>query len=386
MNILVINSGSSSLKVAVFQCNGGGEIELLRGAVEGIGQPMGRLWIQQNNGKRIDRTMASPAPEEALSAIIVLLDSLGIKPPVAISHRVVHGGVLFAEPKRIDAGLLRSLGCLIHLAPLHLPSQIAMIEDSLRHFPGVPQVACFDTAFFRQLPERSQRQPLPSFLWDAGVRRYGFHGLSYESILATHPAAKKGRVIIAHLGNGCSLAALRDGRPLNTSMGFTPTSGLMMSTRSGDLDPNVLIYLIKHLGYTYDELENLVNHESGLKGVSGLRGDMRQLLEVRHQFPAADLAIEMFCDGVRRQIGAYAADLAGLDQLIFTGGIGEGASAVRRSICSGLEHLGVYLADPELPAPGIISSPSSACTVAVVRSDEELMIARHCRKLVPCLQ
>ena len=210
--------------------------------------------------------------------------------------------------------------------------------------------------------------------------------LSYESILASHPAAKKGRVIIAHLGSGCSLAALRDGRPLNTSMGFTPSGGLMMSTRSGDLDPNVLIYLVKHLGYTYDELENLVNHESGLKGVSGLRGDMRQLLEMRHQFPAADLAIEMFCDGIRRQIGAYAADLGGLDRLIFTGGIGEGAGAVRRSVCAGLEHLGVYLADPELPAPGIISSPGSACTVAVVPSNEELMIARHCRKLVPCLQ
>ncbi len=252
-----------------------------------------------------------------------------------------------------------------------------------QRFTELPQVACFDTAFFRQVPEIAQRYPLPGFLWDAGVRRYGFHGLSYESILAAHDAAKFGRSIIAHLGNGCSMAAIRDGRPVGTTLGFTPAGGLMMSTRSGDLDPGTLIYLMDQPGYGPREIERLVNHESGLKGVSGLSGDMQTLLAVQGTNPLAALAIDMFCDSVRQQIGAFAAVLGGLDRLIFTAGIGERAATARRDIRHGLNHLGITLDETaNATPPRRVSTAQSPCAVEVVATNEELIIARHSAAIV----
>jgi len=380
MLILSLNSGSSSLKFAVFRCDYFDEVELARGAVEGISQEHGRLWIRQPNDSQRQVTQRSfGSHSAAFEAMMDLLSKLKLPAFSVVGHRLVHGGDQFDCPTRIDTQVLRTLRTFVRFAPLHLPPQIAMIELAQQRFAELPQVACFDTAFFRHMPEIAQRYPLPGFLWDAGVRRYGFHGLSYESILASHDEAKFGRSIIAHLGNGCSMAAVRDGRPVGTTMGFTPTGGLMMSTRSGDLDPGVLIYLMDQPGYGPREIERLVNHESGLKGVSGLSGDMQTLLAVQGTNPQAALAIEMFCNSVRQQIGAFTALLGGLDRLIFTAGIGERAAPVRRDICHGLNHLGITL-DEAANAKNArrVSTAQSPCAVEVVSTDEELIIARHC--------
>ncbi|MBM4001844.1 MAG: acetate/propionate family kinase [Planctomycetes bacterium] len=380
MHALCLNSGSSSLKFAVYRCDQDGEFELARGAVEGISQEHGRIWMQRaTESQRQVTEHAFGSHQAAFAAAIDSLSSREMPAFGVVGHRVVHGGDQFDGPTRITPPVLDSLRSIQHFAPLHLPPQIAMIELAQQRFSALPHVACFDTAFFRQMPERAQRYALPRFLWDAGVRRYGFHGLSYESILASHAAARVGRTIIAHLGNGCSMTAVRDGRPMNTTMGFTPAGGLMMGTRTGDLDPGVLIYLLDHNGYGPRDIERVVNRESGLKGVSELSGDMQTLLSVRDANPYASLAITMFCDRIRQQIGAFAAVLDGLDRLIFTAGIGERAVEVRRDICLGLRHLGIELdeAANATNAPRICSA-RSPCAVEVVCTDEERMIARHC--------
>ena len=379
MHILCLNSGSSSLKLAVYRCDNGDDIEVARGAVEGISQEHGRLWIQQpTDGQRQESQRSFVSHQAAFEAAMDSLSMLELPAFSVVGHRVVHGGDQFDGPTRIDPQVLDTLRTLVRFAPLHLPPQIAMIELAQQRFAELPQVACFDTAFFRHLPELAQRYPLPGFLWDAGVRRYGFHGLSYESILASHHAARLGRTIIAHLGNGCSMTALLDGRPVETTMGFTPAGGLMMSTRSGDLDPGVLIYLMDHQRYGPREIERLVNQESGLKAVSGLSGDMQTLLSVQGENPQAALAIDMFCDSVRQQIGAFAAALGGLDRLIFTAGIGERAASIRGDICHGLSHLGIVLDEAaNAKNSGRISTAQSICAVEVVSTNEELMLARH---------
>jgi len=387
MLILCLNSGSSSLKFAVFRCDHCEEVELARGAVEGISQDHGRLWIQSpKDSQRQDSQRSFSSHQAAFEAAMDLLSTLKLPAFSVVGHRVVHGGNQFDRPTRIDTQVLGTLRTLVRFAPLHLPPQIAMIELAQQRFAELPQVAGFDTAFFRQMPEIAQRYPLPGFLWDAGVHRYGFHGLSYESILASHDEAKLGRTIIAHLGNGCSMAAVQDDRPVGTTMGFTPAGGLMMSTRSGDLDPGVLIYLMDQQGYGPREIERLVNHESGLKGVSGLSGDMQTLLSVQGTNPQAALAIEMFCDSVRQQIGAFATLLGGLDRLIFTAGIGERAATVRRDICHGLNHLGITL-DEAANATNArrVSTAQSPCAVEVYATNEELMIARLSAAIVTAM-
>jgi len=247
----------------------------------------------------------------------------------------------------------------------------------------MPQVACFDTAFHRPMPEVAQRYPLSRDLWDQGVRRYGFHGLSYEYIVSTLGAAARGRLVIAHLGNGASLAAVLNGRPLDTTMGFTPAGGLMMGTRSGDLDPGVLIHLMREKGYDWNQVDELVNNQAGLLGVSGISSDMKTLLEQRDRAPHAAQAVELFCYELRKHIGAMAAVLGGLDTLVFTGGIGEHAADVRREVCAGLAYLGIGLDTQKNRANAeIISSPESPCMVRVVPTNEDLMIARHTRMLL----
>lgn len=379
MHTLCLNSGSSSLKFAVFRCDNGDDVELARGAVEGISQEHGRLWMQQPTGSQRPESRSSFLSHQA--AFEAAMDSLSMLELPAFSvvgHRVVHGGDQFDGPTRIDPQVLGTLRTFVRFAPLHLPPQIAVIEAVTECFAKLPQVACFDTAFFRPMPEIAQLLPMPQFLWDAGVRRYGFHGLSYESIVHSHPLAKQGRVIIAHLGNGCSMTALLDGRPVETTMGFTPAGGLMMSTRSGDLDPGVLVYLMDHRGYGPREIEKLVNQESGLKGVSGLSGDMQTLLAVQGENPQSALAIDMFCASVRQQIGAFAAVLGGLDRLIFTAGIGERAASVRGDICRGLNHLGIVLDEAaNATNSSRISTALGTCAVDVVATNEERMIARH---------
>jgi acetate kinase len=283
----------------------------------------------------------------------------------------------------VDAQLLADLRRLVAFAPLHLPSAIQGIEAVAARFPGLPQVACFDTAFHSGMPEVAQRFPLPRDLWQEGIRRYGFHGLSYEYIVATLGSAALGRMVIAHLGNGVSLAAVHDGQPRDTTMGFTPAGGLVMGTRSGDLDPGVLTYLMHARNYDADQIEDLVNEQSGLLGVSGISPDMKTLLEQREREPRAAQAVEIFCYQLRKHIAAMSAVLGGLDTLVFTGGIGERAAPVRWEVCLGLAHLGIEV-DPERNSAHaeVISTSSSGCKVRVIPTNEDLMVARHTRRLL----
>lgn len=373
--ILCLNSGSSSLKFAVFDM-AASERRLAEGAVESIG-PQARLWVRKGDGEITEQRAGLTDAHACIEAVFEAIDQSALPRPMAAGHRIVHGGPLYTSPQLIHAEVLNELQKLIPLAPLHLPGQIELIEALARRYTDLPQVACFDTAFHASMPEVARRLPLPRNLWEQGVRRYGFHGLSYEFVMSALGPEAKGRVIIAHLGNGASMAAVRDGRPVDTSMGMTPAGGFMMSTRTGDLDPGVLVYLMR-AGHNADSLDTMLNGQSGLLGVSGISSDMKTLLEQRNANSAAAQAVEMFCRGVRKFIGAFAAALGGLDGLVFTGGIGEHAAPVRAEICQGLEFLGIEM-DPlrnQMHAP-VISSAQSACTVRVIQTNEDLMIARH---------
>jgi acetate kinase len=302
---------------------------------------------------------------------------------VAVGHRVVHGGVEFAAPVRIDDTVLAKLESLVPLAPLHQPHNLAAVRAVLRLAPQLPQVACFDTAFHRTQPEVAQRFGLPRRFTDEGVRRYGFHGLSYEyvaSVLPRHDGrAAAGRTVVAHLGNGASLCALLGGKSVATTMSFTPVDGLVMGTRCGALDPGVMLYLADRHGMDARALEHLIYHESGLLGVSGVSGDMRALLASADPRPAE--AVELFVYRIGREIGSLAAALGGLDALVFTGGIGENAAAVRARVCRAARWLGVELDETANEAGGPrISSPGSRTTAWVIPTNEEWMIADHTRQ------
>src|SRR5262245_17831174 len=280
--ILCLNSGSSSLKFALYHLGEQTEVQLAEGAVERIGLDGGNLWLRGADHAPLREGHGDFSSHVvAVEAAFAAAQGLGFPRPAAVGHRVVHGGTEYTTPERVDARLLTTLRRLVAFAPLHLPGALQGIEAVAARFPGLPQVACFDTAFHRRMPEVAQRFPLPRDLWHEGVRRYGFHGLSYEYIVATLGAAAQGRLVIAHLGNGASLAAVLNGQPLDTTMGFTPTGGLMMGTRSGDLDPGVLIHLMHAKSYDAGQLDELVNHRAGLLGVSGLSPDMKTLLDQR---------------------------------------------------------------------------------------------------------
>lgn len=382
--ILCINSGSSSLKFALYKLESGKETLLAEGSVEPIGLNGGRLRLR-NAAKDVlaDTPGKFPGHEAAIKAVFEALEKLRLPRPSGVGHRLVHGGPDYASPTRVGPELLDALRKLVPLAPLHLPNEILAIEAVAAHFPDLPQVACFDTAFHRRMPELSQRFPLPRNLWDEGIRRYGFHGISYEYILYVLGKEASGRLIIAHLGNGASMAAVKDGRPLDTTMGFSPTGGFMMGTRSGDLDPGVLLYLMNEKKYDAGKIEHLVDHEAGLLGVSEISPDMKTLLDMRKNEPRAAQAVEMFCYHLRKHIGALAAVLEGIDTLVFTGGIGEKAALVRQSVCEGLRHLGIHL-DTGLNNvhAAVITTIDSPCTVRVIPTDEDLIIARHTHNLL----
>lgn len=377
--ILSLNGGSSSLKYAVYRLGNAAEERIFSGAVEDIGQSSGKAWLSSGEKSLQEETGKFPDHTAAMKKMFAALREQGVEKPAAAGHRIVHGGPRFTAPQLIDAQLKEALKELIPFAPLHLPSQIAMIEAVEAHFPDLPQVACFDTAFHSRMPEVAQRFALPQKLWEQGIRRYGFHGLSYEYVVGKLGTELGQRAIIAHLGNGASMVALKDGLPVDTSMGMTPTGGFMMGTRSGDLDPGVLIHLLKE-GYSADRLEALVDREAGLLGVSGQTSDMKALLQKSQTDSAAQMAVQMFAYQILKFIGAYAAVLNGLDTLVFTGGIGERAAKVRIKICFGLEYLGVAL-DTQANARNaeVISQPNSKCAVRVVQTDEDLMIVRHTR-------
>ena len=380
--ILCLNGGSSSLKFAVYRFSGAAEEKIFSGAVEAIGEDSGKAWLRSGDKALQEESGKYPDHTTAIETMFAALRKQGVERLEAAGHRIVHGGPKFISPQLIDEKLKAGLKELIPFAPLHLPDQVAMIEAVTAHFPELPQVACFDTAFHNRMPEVAQRFALPQELWEQGIRRYGFHGLSYEYVVGKLGSELGRRAIIAHLGNGASMVALKDGVPMDTSMGLTPTGGFMMGTRSGDLDPGVLIHLLK-TGYSADQLENLLDHRAGLLGVSGQSSDMKALLQKSQTSNAARMAVQMFGYQVRKYIGAYAAVLNGLDTLVFTGGIGERAAEVRAEICSGLEYLGVAL---DTAANGqnaeVISQPGTKCTVRVVQTDEDLMIAHHTRNLV----
>ena len=379
--ILCLNGGSSSLKFAVYRLNGATEERTFSGAVEGIGESIGKAWLRNGDSALQEESGRFPDHTAAINKMFVALREQGVEKLAAAGHRIVHGGPEFTAPQLADVRLKEALKGLIPFAPLHLPSQVAMIEAVEAHFPDLPQVACFDTAFHSRMPEVAQRFALPQKLWEQGIRRYGFHGLSYEFVVSKLGPELGRRAIIAHLGNGASMVALKDGLPLDTSMGLTPTGGFMMGTRSGDLDPGVLIHLLK-AGYSADRLEELLNHEAGLLGVSGQSSDMKILLEKTQTDQAAGLAVQMFAYQVRKFIGSYAAVLNGLDTLVLTGGIGERAAEIRANICVGLEYLGIAL---DMPAnrrnAEVISVSGSKCAVRVVQTDEDLMIVRHTREV-----
>ena len=363
--ILCLNAGSSSLKFALYQIADGSETPLAHGAVEHDGQTC-RVWVRSAQ-RRIEKPGQDAfSLSAALHQAATELEGLKLPHPDAVGHRLVHGGPDHAAPARITDALCEESAALIPFAPLHLPAEIAGIESMSLRFPDVPQVACFDTAFHRSMPEVAQRLPLPRAVWDEGVRRYGFHGISYEYIMQTLGVEPPSRVIIAHLGNGASMAAVKDAKPQDTSMGFTPTGGFMMGTRSGNLDPGIILYLLNEKHFTANMIADMVNHQSGLLGISGI-SDMRMLLERRETAPDAALAVQMFCYQLRKQIGAFAAAMGGLDLLVFTGGIGERAAPVRWETCSGLEHLGVRL-DCTLNDANAdtISADNSRCLVRVI--------------------
>jgi acetate kinase len=379
MSLLTVNAGSSSLKLAIY-----GIESLNRKAavsVERIGTSVSSLVIKDSD-RTAEVKIEAKDHAAALDRVLHNLPELFVSGMRAIGHRVVHGGAEHAQPERITAELLKELRALKHLDPTHMPQSLSVIETLIRGLPDVPQFACFDTAFHRSMPELAQRYPLPRWTADSGVRRYGFHGLSCESIISQldqiDARAAKERVLIAHLGNGASITAVRDGRSVDTSMGFSPTGGLMMGTRSGDLDPTILTYLARTRAMNADTLERLVNEESGLLGVSGTSQDMRDLLERAASDDQAASAIELYCFLARKQFGAVTAALGGVETIVFTGGIGEHAAPVRDKICRGLNFLGVQLDTRRNAAHAAVVSAEGSCVVVrVMTTDEDLIIARH---------
>jgi acetate kinase len=383
-NILSINRGSSSLKFALYAFGEGPEELLARGEVEQINLDRGRLWIERPGGK--DRSEISGEFGDSNAAVLAAfaaMKRLGLPRPDAAGNRLVHGGPTHVAPERITAELIASIRDLVRFAPLHLPIEIQAIEAITARLPDLPQVACFDTSFHQRMPEAARRLPLPRSWWDEGVRRYGFHGISYEYIMQALGVDPPDKIVIAHLGNGASMVAVRDGKPIDTTMGLTPTGGLMMGTRSGDLDPGVLLFMLTQKNYSNARLEQLINRESGLLGVSATSSDVRTLIEQRDADPRASQAIEMFCYQIGKQIGAYSAALGGLDLLVFTGGIGEHAAPIREQACHRLGFIGIQLDQQRNRSNAeIISTIDSRCAVRVIPTNEDLMIARHTQSVL----
>jgi acetate kinase len=383
--ILVLNAGSSSIKFSVFDVADGGEPRAhLKGAIEEV-KGAARFRAEDTEGNLVDATdRFDTTPPGHDGALAFLLDWLkgrgGARALRAVGHRVVHGGTTYDAPVAVDAAVLAELETLVPLAPLHQPHNLRPIRLLAERRPEVAQVACFDTAFHRTIPEVAQSFALPREVTAKGVRRYGFHGLSYAyiaSVLPTvDPRAAEGRTVVLHLGNGASMCALHRGRSVASTMGFTAVDGLPMGTRSGQLDPGVVLYLIDELGMDARAIEDLLYRRSGLLGVSGVSSDMRVLLE--SDDTRAGFAVELFVYRIARELGSLAAALGGLDALVFTAGIGEHAAPVRAGVCRGATWLGVELDDAANTAHGPrISTAASRTAAWVLPTDEELMIARQ---------
>jgi acetate kinase len=381
-SLLVLNAGSSSVKFCTFHVGPGGPTRDLGGQVAQDGDDV-RLLVRRRGETMVDRTLGTTRLDHAaaLDAVAGFLDDAhALECCIGIGHRVVHGGAEYAAPMRVDDAVLSRLDAYVPLAPLHQPHNLAVIRAIGARFPGVPQVACFDTAFHRTMPEVAQLYAIPLAYAAEGVRRYGFHGLSYEHVArrlpSLDPRAAAGRTIAMHLGNGSSMCAMSACRSVTTTMGFTAVDGLPMGTRSGAVDPGVLLYLMDRHGYATRDLERLLYHRSGLLGVSGISPDVRVLLA--SDAPEARLALDLFVYRAGREIGSLAAALGGLDAIVFTGGIGEHQAGIRADICRAAGWLGLRLDDDANRRHGPrISRDDSTVTAWVVPADEESVIAGH---------
>jgi acetate kinase len=380
--LLVLNAGSSSIKFAVFAAEDEPR-PLARGQVSGIGVTA-NLEAKRGDGSALDLAAGGVEIRDHAAALSLLLDRLAdiglTEGLIAAGHRVVHGGTRFAAPVIVTDTTIEALATLIPLAPLHQPHNVAAIRALKARLPTLPQVACFDTAFHATQPPEATRFALPLEFWDRGLRRYGFHGLSYESVVARFATvageALPPRTIIAHLGNGASLCAVRDGRSIATTMGFSTLDGLIMGTRGGDMDPGLLLHLMREEGYDRAALESLLYHRAGLLGLSGLSPDMRVLLA--SDAPEARAAVAQYCYRIARHIGSLAAALEGIDTLVFTAGIGENAAPVRERVSRAASWLGLELDEAANAAHGPRISTRGSCVSAwVIPTDEELVIARH---------
>jgi acetate kinase len=365
--ILVLNSGSSSLKFGIYRHNGSDEEPMLTGSADGIGRGDGTLNIRSSDGTvLLGRERIHESQSDALTALAAAIQEHIHTAPAAVGHRVVHGGPHLLTHQLITPKVLDQLRAAVHFAPLHIPQALALITAAQAIFSSAVHYACFDDAFHRTMPEVAFHLPIPQRYFDDGIRRYGFHGISYESLVRRLGLRLPERAIFAHLGNGASLCALRNGRSIDTTMGLTPTGGIPMGTRSGDLDPGVFLYLMRNGKLGPNELEDLLNHESGLFALSSGESDVKALEERALQNDSrAILALDVFATAVRKAIGAYVALLGGIDLLIFTGGIGEHSNRIRSASTAGLEVLGL-----------------TADKIQAVAAQEEQQIAYHCRAMM----
>jgi acetate kinase len=391
--VLVLNSGSSSIKFSGYEAGGDERRKLFEGAVDGIGTDLGKFWIKDADGKKlVDLTPALPNRSVAFKMVADALHSGDFPAPAAIGHRTVCGGPTINENQRVTPQLIDEIESYAALAPLHTPIGVYIMREALKLFPGVPNFAILDTYFHRTMPEVVTHMPIPAEYAAMGVRRYGYHGISYESIVYQLQPNVPEKLIVAHLGNGASISAIRNGKCLDTSMGLTPTGGIISGSRTGDIDPGVVIFILKKIAETgvsaaeaADKLETVVSKKSGLLGVSELSNDMRDLREAINAGNAkARLAVDKFTWTIAKCIGSYVAELNGLDMLVFTGGIGENDINARAEICAGLSALGIVV-DPKrnnVRGEAVISAENSPVTVRVIPPAEDLMIVNHVVRLL----
>jgi acetate kinase len=391
--VLVLNSGSSSIKFSLYEAGGGERRKLHEGAVDGIGTDLGTFWIKDAAGNKVvDQTPLVPTPAEAFKLVADALHSSDFAAPAAIGHRMVSGGPTVQENQRITPELIDEMERFTAFAPLHTPTAIYIMREALRLFPGVPNFVCLDTYFHRTLPEVAKLMPIPAEYRAMGVCRYGAHGISYESIVYQLEPNVPQRLIAAHLGNGASISAIRNGQSIDTSMGLTPSGGIISGTRTGDIDPGVLVFILRKIAETgksaaeaADQLETVASKKAGLLGMSELSNDMRELREAIAKGNAnARLAVDKFTWTIAKWIGSYVAELGGLDMLVFTGGIGENDIDSRAEICAGLGALGIVLDAKRNNVRGAatISTENSPVTVRVIPPAEDLMIVNHVVRLM----
>lgn len=391
--VLVLNSGSSSIKFSVYEAGDGQRTKLHEGAVDGIGTDLGKFWIKDAAGKKlVDRTPALPTRAVAFALVADALHSDDFPTPAAIGHRMVSGGPTVQDNQRITPELIDEMESYTAFAPLHTPIAIYIMREALRLFPGIPNFVILDTYFHRTMPEVAKHMPIPEEYVAMGVRRYGAHGISYESIVYQLQPNVPEKLIVAHLGNGASISAIRNGECLDTSMGLTPTGGIISGTRTGDIDPGVLLFILRKIAETAksasdaaDQLETVASKKAGLLGMSELSNDMRDLRDaIKEGNAKARLAVDKFTWTIARWIGSYVAELGGLDTLVFTGGIGENDIASRAEICAGLGALGIVLDQERNNVRGeaVISAENSRVTVRVIPPAEDLIIVNHVVRLL----